>query len=118
MGGSLLRSLGAMLIAGISLDRSISFIPALRPFQRAFYARLGQVVDTALGVLIQPLPNSNVSIASLLVFFVLATLVFTVAHYISVGLKQRFWVALGWTWAPRSRRRPSSNTSSPYLGSC
>jgi potassium efflux system protein len=95
MGGSLLRSLGAMLIAGISLDRSISFIPALRPFQRAFYARLGQVVDTALGVLTQPLPNSNVSIASLLVFFVLATLVFTVAHYISVGLKQRFLGRLG-----------------------
>jgi potassium efflux system protein len=53
------------------------------------------VVDTALGVLIQPLPNSNVSIASLLVFFVLATLVFTVAHYISVGLKQRFLGRLG-----------------------
>ncbi len=95
VGGSLLRSLGAMLIAGISLDRGISFIPALRPFQRAFYARLEQVVDTALGVLTQPLPNSNVSIASLLVFFVLAALVFTVAHYISVGLKRRLLGRLG-----------------------
>ncbi|MFS8885497.1 mechanosensitive ion channel family protein [Synechococcus sp. H70.2] len=95
VGGSLLRSLGAMLIAGISLDRGISFIPPLRPFQRAFYARLEQVVDTALGVLTQPLPNSHVSIASLLVFFVLAALVFTVAHYISVGLKRRLLGRLG-----------------------
>jgi small-conductance mechanosensitive channel len=93
--GVLLRGLGAILIAGISLDRGISFIPALRPFQRAFYLGLGRVVATALGVLTQPLPNSSVSIASLLVFFVLAALVFTVAHYVSVGFKQRFLSRLG-----------------------
>ncbi|MFS8804255.1 mechanosensitive ion channel [Synechococcus sp. R55.6] len=95
VGGMLLRGVGAILIAGISLDRGISFIPALRPFQRSFYLGLGRVVATALGVLTQPLPNSSVSIASLLVFLVLSILVFTGAHYVSVGFKQRFLARLG-----------------------
>ncbi len=95
IGAVLLRGLGAILIAGISLDRGISFIPALRLFQRAFYLALGRVVATALSVLTQPLPNSSVSIASLLVFFGLAALVFTVAHYVSLGFKQRFLSRLG-----------------------
>ncbi len=95
IGGVLLRGVGAVLIVGISVDRGISLVPALRPFQRSFYLGLGRVVATALGVLTQPLPNSSLSIASLLVFIALSILVFTGAHYVSVGLKQRFLTRLG-----------------------
>ncbi|MFQ3583423.1 mechanosensitive ion channel family protein [Thermostichus vulcanus] len=95
IGGVLLRAAGALLIIGISLDRGISLVPALRPFQRSFYLGLSRVIGTALGVLTQPLPNSSLSIASLLVFMALSILVFTGAHYLSVGLKERFLTRLG-----------------------
>ncbi|MEN9224613.1 MAG: mechanosensitive ion channel [Thermostichus sp. HHBFW_bins_43] len=95
IGGVLLRGVGAILIVGISLDRGISLVPALRPFQRSFYLGLSRLIGTALGVLTQPLPNSSLSIASLLVFIALSILVFTGAHYLSVGLKQRFLSRLG-----------------------
>ncbi|MGQ9836697.1 MAG: mechanosensitive ion channel family protein [Cyanobacteriota bacterium] len=95
IGGVLLRGVGALLIVGISVDRGISLVPALRPFQRSFYLSLNRLIGTAVGVLTQPLPNSSLSIASLLVFFALSILVFTASHYVSVGLKRRFLSRLG-----------------------
>ncbi|MEN9241865.1 MAG: mechanosensitive ion channel [Thermostichus sp. DG02_3_bins_51] len=95
IGGVLLRGAGALLIVGLSVDRGISLVPALRPFQRSFYLGLSRLLNTAFGVLTQPLPNSSLSIASLLVFIALSILVFTISHYISVGFKERFLTRLG-----------------------
>lgn len=78
-----------------SIHLAISSIPLLRPFQRRLYFDLTHILRTAFGVLSQPLPNSTLSIASLMVFAGLTILVFTVSHYISQALKQRFLTRIG-----------------------
>ncbi len=86
------------LLVGLTLGSihlAISSIPLLRPFQRRFYFELINVLSTAFGVLSQPLPNSTLSIASLMVFAGLTVVVFTVSHYISQALKQRFLTRIG-----------------------
>lgn len=86
------------LVIGLTLGSihlAISSIPLVRPFQRRFYFELTNVLKTAFGVLSQPLPNSTLSIASLMVFAGLTVVVFTVSHYISQALKQRFLTRIG-----------------------
>lgn len=94
--GSLLsRFLMGVVISLASAHFAISAIPALRAVQRTVYFQMQTVFSTAFGVLIQPLPNSTLSIASLMVFGVLTGLVFVMAHYSSATLKERFLTRLG-----------------------
>ncbi|NJM00207.1 MAG: mechanosensitive ion channel [Synechococcaceae cyanobacterium SM2_3_2] len=95
VGSLICRSVMAVVVALTSLHLAISTIPALRTLQRTFYFQLGRVFQTAFGVLTQPLPNSTLSIASLIVFAILTALVFVMAHYVSLGLKDRFLTRLG-----------------------
>jgi small-conductance mechanosensitive channel len=95
VGSVICRSVMAVVVALTSLHLAISTIPALRTLQRTFYFQLGGVFRTAFGVLTQPLPNSTLSIASLIVFGIMTVLVFVMAHYTSLGLKDRFLTRLG-----------------------
>ncbi len=94
--GSLLSRFGVgVVITLTSLHLAISAIPSLRTIQRTVYFQMGGIFRTAFGVLTQPLPNSTLSIASLLVFGLLTGLVFGMAHYSSQALRDRFLTRLG-----------------------
>ncbi|MEN9265782.1 MAG: mechanosensitive ion channel [Thermostichales cyanobacterium BF4_bins_65] len=83
---SLLR-LG-LLVGAVHI--SMTTIPLLRPVQRQLYFRIGQTLSSVGRLLTQPLPNSSLSISSLLVFVLLALVVYIVAHRLSLTIKQRF----------------------------
>ncbi|GAB4217795.1 MAG: hypothetical protein OHK0012_23700 [Synechococcales cyanobacterium] len=69
---------------------SISAIPLLRPTQRLLYFRIGQAIRSTLGLLTQPLPNSSLSLSSLLIFVLMAVAVYIVSHRLSITVKRRF----------------------------
>ncbi|MDX2271808.1 MAG: mechanosensitive ion channel [Cyanobacteriota bacterium] len=95
VGAVLCRVFLAISIAALTLHGAISSIPLLRVFQRIFYYNLGRFFQTAFGVLSQPFPNSNLTIASLALFLGLSIIIFILAHHLSLGLQQRFLMRLG-----------------------
>ncbi len=89
------RLLTGLAIAATAIHIALSFIPSLRSFQRNLYFQLDRVLDGLIDVLTQPLPNSNLSVSSLLTFIVMTVVVFSVSHNLSQVLKQRFLTRLG-----------------------
>jgi len=78
------------VVAGI-LHLALTTMPVLRPFQRQTYFQIGYALTSTLRLLTQPLPNSSLSISSLLFFVLLAVVVYGVAHRLSITIKQRFF---------------------------
>ncbi|WP_162139087.1 mechanosensitive ion channel family protein [Synechococcus sp. PCC 7336] len=75
---------------------SLELLPVLAPFQKVFYRRLEVAFETVWGVLSRPiLPNSQVSIVSVVAFFVLSLIVFTLARNLSNTFKLHFLTRFG-----------------------
>jgi len=79
-----------LALAAGTIHLALTAIPVLRPLQRQIYFRIGQTMTSTVRLLTQPLPNSSLSISSLLVFLLLAVVVYGVAHRLSITVKQRF----------------------------
>jgi small-conductance mechanosensitive channel len=84
-----------LAITAATLHSALSSIPVLRTLQRILYFELNRILATAFGMLVQPFPNTELSIASILTFLLLIVLVFTISHYISLALKHRFLTRIG-----------------------
>ncbi|NJK63533.1 MAG: hypothetical protein HC921_13370 [Synechococcaceae cyanobacterium SM2_3_1] len=92
---TLSRLMLRLLIALGSVHLAISVVPMLRPFQRVLYYQIVRMRGLFIDFLNQELPNSSLSVSSLILFAVLTLLVFTISHYISLALKHRFLTRLG-----------------------
>jgi small-conductance mechanosensitive channel len=92
---TLSRLLLRLGIALGSIDLALRVVPMLRPFQRVLYYEIGRMRRFLFNILNQELPNSSLSVSSLIIFAVLTLLVFTISHYISLALKHRFLTRLG-----------------------
>ncbi len=81
-----------LLIAWGAIDMALQLMPLLRPFRRQLYQRLTQAFEA----LNQPLvPNSPVTIQSIISFLILAVLVLVLARNLSNSLKTHVLPRLG-----------------------
>ncbi len=78
-----------------SIHLALSLVPILQPFRRVLYYEIGRIRHLFLAGLNKELPNSSLSISSLIIFAILTLLVFTISHYVSLALKHRFLTRLG-----------------------
>ncbi|MGK7905815.1 MAG: mechanosensitive ion channel family protein [Synechococcus sp.] len=78
-------------IAVGAVHLSMKLLPILAPFQKEFYRRLQATVEVVWNVLKRPLlPNTQVSIVSVIAFAIFAIAIFTLARNLSETLKLKF----------------------------
>ena len=78
------------LAIGLAIHLSLEMLPVLGLFQQKLYRRISQAIHAVWSVFNRPLlPNSAVTVFSIVAFLILAILVFNVAKRLSHSLKLR-----------------------------
>jgi small-conductance mechanosensitive channel len=96
MGAALCEWIVRLAVGFSALDLALRLVPVLTPFRQELYSRLTMALAAVWGFLNQPLlPQTQLSVIRIVIFAILAVLVFGVAGNLTDILRRRFLNRLG-----------------------